>query len=229
MKPENTFRFYVGMHMPSKADKLERAFISVNRLLKRKSGFPVKDWIMDSGAFTTIAKHGCYPEPVSVYADQIRRWKTNGNLVAAVSQDYMCEDHMLQKTGMNVRQHQFLTIERYDQLLAEDTGVYILPVLQGYTPQSYVDHIRMYGDRLADGAYVGVGSVCKRNASPSSIAQVLKAIKSERPDLKLHGFGIKTTSLLWADVRDNLYSADSMAWSFAARMQKKTLMIGVKQ
>jgi hypothetical protein len=45
----------------------------------------------------------------------------------------------------------------------------------------------------------------------------------------LHGFGIKTTSLLWADVRDNLYSADSMAWSFAARMQKKTLMIGVKQ
>jgi hypothetical protein len=106
--------------------------------------------------------------------------------------------------------------------------VYILPVLQGYTPQSYVDHLRMYGDRLAQGAYVGVGSVCKRNASPSSIAQVLKAIKAERPDLRLHGFGIKTTSLLWADVRDNLYSADSMAWSFAARMQKKTLMIGVK-
>ena len=220
--------FYVGMHMPSKADKLERAFISVNRLANRKSGFPVNEWIMDSGAFTTIAKHGCYPEPVKVYADQIRRWKTNGNLVAAVAQDYMCEDHMLAKTGMNVRQHQFLTIERYDQLLAEDTGVYILPVLQGYTPQSYVDHIRMYGDRLAHGAYVGVGSVCKRNASPSSIAQVLKAIKAERPDLRLHGFGIKTTSLLWADVRDNLYSADSMAWSYAARMEKKTLTIGVK-
>ena len=218
--------FYVGMHMPSKADKVERAFISVNVLAKRKSGFPVNEWIMDSGAFTTIAKHGMYPEPVSVYAEQIRRWKSNGTLIAAVAQDYMCEDHMLAKTGMSVRQHQFLTIERYDQLLAEDTGVYILPVLQGYTPSSYVDHIRMYGDRLKQGMYVGVGSVCKRNASPSSIVQVLKAIKKERPDLLLHGFGIKTTSLMWADVRDNLYSADSMAWSYAARMEKKTVTIG---
>jgi hypothetical protein len=222
-------KFYVGMHMPSKADKIDRAFISVNVIAKRQSSFPVNEWIMDSGAFTTIAKHGCYPEPVSVYAEQIRKWKGNGKLVAAVSQDYMCEDHMLAKTGMNVRQHQVLTIDRYDQLLAEDTGVYIMPVLQGYTPSSYVDHVRMYGDRLAHGAYVGVGSVCKRNASPSSIVQVLKAIKKERPDLRLHGFGIKTTALRWEEVRDNLESADSMAWSFAARMEKKTLMIGEKQ
>ena len=221
-------KFYVGMHMPSKADKVDRAFVSVNVIAKRKSPFPVNEWIMDSGAFTTIAKHGCYPEPISVYADQIRRWKGNGKLIAAVAQDYMCEDHMLAKTGMNVRQHQFLTIERYDQLLAEDTGVYIMPVLQGYTPQSYLDHLRMYGDRLANGAYVGVGSVCKRNASPSSIVQVLKAIKNERPDLKLHGFCIKTTALRWEEVRDNLESADSMAWSFAARMEKKTLTIGEK-
>jgi hypothetical protein len=221
-------QFYVGIHMPSKADKVDNAFVSVNVLRKRKSGFPVQNWIMDSGAFTTIAKHGCYPEPVSVYADQIRRWKGNGNLVAAVSQDYMCEDHMLTKTGMNVRQHQALTIERYDQLIAEDTGVYIMPVLQGYTPSSYVDHVRMYGQRLAYGAYVGVGSVCKRNSSPSSIVQVLKAIKEERPDLRLHGFGIKTTALSWQEVRDNLESADSMAWSFAARMEKKTVMIGEK-
>jgi len=222
-------KFYVGMHMPSKADKIDRAFISVNVIAKRKSGFPVNDWIMDSGAFTTISKYGGYPEPVSVYAEQIRRWKNNGNLVAAVSQDYMCEDHMLAKTGMSVRQHQVLTIERYDQLIAEDTGVYIMPVLQGYTPQSYVDHVRMYGDRLAYGAYVGVGSVCKRNASPSSIVQVLKAIKAERPDLRLHGFGIKTTALSWQEVRDNLESADSMAWSFAARMEKKTETTGHKR
>ena len=219
-------KFYVGMHMPSKADKVERAFISVNVIAKRKAPFPVGEWIMDSGAFTTIARHGKYPEPVSVYADQIRRWKNNGKLVAAVAQDYMCEDHMLAKTGMNVRQHQFLTIERYDQLIAEDTGVYIMPVLQGYTPQSYLDHLRMYGDRLVYGAYVGVGSVCKRNASPSSIVQVLKAIKAERPDLKLHGFGVKTTALAWQEVRDNLESADSMAWSFAARYEKKTVTIG---
>lgn len=32
-------------------------FVSVNRLRNRKSDFRVRDWIMDSGAFTTIAKH----------------------------------------------------------------------------------------------------------------------------------------------------------------------------
>ena len=212
-------KFYVGMHHPSKAIKVDRAFISVNVLVNRKSSFPVNDWIMDSGAFTTIAKYGSYPEPVSVYANNIRKWKNNGNLVAAVSQDYMCEDIMLRKTGLSVRKHQMLTIERYDALIAENTGVYIMPVLQGYTPQSYVDHLKMYGNRLAEGAYVGVGSVCKRNASPSSIVQVLKAIKKFRPDLRLHGFGVKTTALAWEEVRDNLESADSMAWSFAARWE----------
>jgi len=213
-------KFYVGMHMPSKADKIDAAFISVNVLKNRKSPFPVKDWIMDSGAFTTIAKHGYYPEDVSEYAKHIRRWKDNGNLIAAVSQDYMCEDIMLKKTGLTIAEHQRLTIERYDALVKEDTGVYIMPVLQGYKPSDYVAHIHAYGDRLVKGAYVGVGSVCKRNTSPSSIVEVLKAIKACRPDLRLHGFGVKTTALAWAEVRDNLESADSMAWSFAARYQK---------
>jgi len=211
--------FYVGMHHPNKADKVDRAFISVHVLTNRKSAFPVNEWIMDSGAFTTIAKHGGYPNPVSAYADQIKRWKSNGKLVAAVAQDYMCEPHMLAKTGLTVERHQELTVQRYDQLIAEDTGVYIMPVLQGYDPQDYVRHLKMYGHRIGHGAYVGVGSVCKRNTSPSSIEQVLKAILDYRPDLRLHGFGVKTTALAWAGVRDRLYSADSMAWSFAARYE----------
>jgi hypothetical protein len=38
---------------------------------------------------------------------------------------------------LTVADHQRLTIERYDALLAEDTGVYIMPVLQGYSPAEY--------------------------------------------------------------------------------------------
>ena len=45
------------------------------------------------------------------------------------------------------------------------------------------------------------------------------AIRRARPDLCLHGFGIKTTALGSGLVRDLLYTADSMAWSWAARMQ----------
>lgn len=207
----------MGLHQPSDAKHFDAAFISVNRIAKRKSPFAVGDWIMDSGAFTTIDKYGGYPEPVSVYAAQVRRWKNNGNLLAAASQDYMCEPAMLEKTGLTIADHQRLTIERYDALLAEDTGVYILPVLQGYAPADYVSHIRQYGERLKPGMWVGVGSVCKRNGNPAAIKAVLWSIKQERPDLRLHGFGLKSTALGSAAIVEMLYSADSMAWSFAAR------------
>ncbi|KXU82445.1 hypothetical protein CI15_33465 [Paraburkholderia monticola] len=213
-------RFFTGLHQPSDAQHFDAAFVSVKRLAKRKSGFSVGDWIMDSGAFTTILTHGGYPERVEVYAAEIKRWSTNGNLLAAVAQDYMCEAHMLKITGMTIEQHQQLTIERYDALLKCDVGgVYIMPVLQGYSPADYVRHIEMYGDRLKHGAWVGVGSVCKRNGDPRAIEAVLMAIKAVRPDLKLHGFGLKSTALSSWIVRELLHTADSMAWSFAARKQ----------
>lgn len=216
-------RFFVGMHQPSDAGRVPAAFVSINRIRDRKSAFAVGDWIMDSGAFTTIAKHGGYPEPPAAYAAQIRRWAKNGNLLAAVAQDYMCEPHMLAKTGLTVAEHQRLTVERYDALIADDVGgVYIMPVLQGYSPREYVEHIEMYGDRLAHGAWVGVGSVCKRNGDPMSVLMVLLAIKHARPDLRLHGFGLKTTALMWGAVRTLLHSADSMSWSFAARKQGRS-------
>lgn len=213
-------RFFIGLHQPSDAKHFDAAFISVNRIRGRKSPFAVGDWIMDSGAFSTIFQHGGYPHPVEEYADQIRRWKDNGNLLAAVSQDYMCEPAMLAKTGLTIAEHQRLTIERYDALLRCETGCYIMPVLQGYAPEDYVNHLRQYGDRLAHGAWVGVGSICKRNSSPCLILDVLIAIKTLRPDLRLHGFGLKIIALAHGTIRALLYTADSMAWSFAARRNK---------
>jgi hypothetical protein len=214
----------VGLHQPSDAQHFDAAFVSVNRLAKRKSPFAVGDWIMDSGAFTEISKHGRYRMPVSDYAAQIRRWKNNGNLLAAVTQDFMCESFVLDRvaevtgTRPTVADHQRQTIERYDSLVAENTGVYILPALQGWHPHEYVDHVRQYGDRLGYGAWVGVGGVCKRQGNINAIAAVLLAIKRERPDLRLHGFGVKTTALQSGLIQELLYTADSMAWSFAARM-----------
>lgn len=213
--------FYPGLHQPSDARHFDRCMVSVTRLRKRKSDFIVNEWMMDSGAFMELKLFGCYRDSVAEYAAQIVRWRTCGQLVAAVAQDYMCEPFMLERTGMDVQTHQRLTIERYDslQLLAADTGVYILPVLQGYHPSDYAAHLVQYGTRLAPGAWVGVGSVCKRNGDPEAIKAVLYAIKRHRPDLRLHGFGVKRTALSSALVRDYLYSADSMAWSYAARRE----------
>jgi hypothetical protein len=212
--------FFTGIHQPADAHRVDRAFVSVARLWDRKGPFPVNEWIMDSGAFKVVERHGGYPAGMSVeeYARRIRRFSTCGTLLAAVAQDYMCEPHMLARTGLTVEDHQRLTVERYDALISCDTGgVYVMPVLQGYAPEDYVRHIRMYGDRLEPGMWVGVGSVCKRNGDPGAIEEVLLAVKAARPDLLLHGFGVKTTALRSRLVRDLLHSADSMAWSFAAR------------
>ena len=62
-----------------------------------------------------------------------------------------------------------------------------------------------------------IGSVCKRNGNPDQIEDILLAIKAQRPDLQLHGFGIKFHALQSPTVRQLLYSSDSMAWSFAGR------------
>lgn len=213
-------RFYVGLSEPSQARRLDRVFISANRLRRLADGyrFVVDEWVMDSGAFTEVSTHGGFRTTPAEYAALIRRFAHVGELHAAVAQDFMCEAPILARTGLTVAAHQRMTIERYDALEAEDTaGVYILPVLQGYEPRDYARHVAAYGDRLAEGSWVGVGSVCKRNGAPVEIARVLSAILDVRPDLRLHGFGIKLTSLSRECVVRQLFSADSMAWSFGAR------------
>lgn len=211
--------FFVGLHQPSDAKYFERAFVSVNRLRRRRKAVEAAQWIMDSGAFTEISTHGRYRHSVEEYAAEINRWASSPGLLAVVSQDYMCEPFILEKTGLTVQDHQRLTIERYDTLLPLVSGVYVMPVLQGYTAADYLRHLDMYGERLAHGAWVGVGSVCKRNASPYAVERILAEIKKARPDLRLHGFGLKATALAHGTIRGALYSADSMAWSFAARRQ----------
>ena len=211
-------RFYVGLHQPSDAKHFDHSFISVNRLRERKGDFQVTDWIMDSGAFSEIATHGHYRVPVDEYVKQIERWKTVGQMRAAVTQDWMCEPWIVAKTGKSIREHQDLTIERYDQILERSTA-YIMPVLQGYKISDYLDHMDAYGDRFKNNQWVGVGSICKRNTNIAEVEDILLAIKQVRPDLRLHGFGLKTTALKSAAVHDMLYTADSMAWSYQARKQ----------
>lgn len=212
-------KFFPGLHQPSDAKHFTRACISVNRLRSRKS-FQVNDWIMDSAAFSELLIHGQWRSRVEDYAAEILRWSGTGRLLAAVSQDYMCESVILKKTGLTVPEHQRLTIERYDALRQCDTGgVYVMPVLQGYETDEYLCHLAQYGNRIKQGAWIGVGSVCKRNSRPEDILTILLAITSERPDLKIHAFGVKVMALENEQIKSLLFSADSMAWSFAARYE----------
>jgi hypothetical protein len=210
--------FFVGLHQPADAWRFPRACISIRRLWGRRKPLRCGEVMIDSGAFSELALHGRYRTSVEEYARELRRLHDEGvaNIRAAVAQDFMCEGVMLAKTGLSVAEHQRLTIERYDALLACSLPVPIMPVLQGYTLDEYPRHIAAYGDRLSPGMWVGVGSVCKRNGSPERVLEVLLAINRIRPDLLLHGFGLKATALAHPGIRELIHSADSMAWCYAA-------------
>ena len=210
--------FFPGLHQPSDAKNFERCMVSVNVLERRRSDFEVKDWILDSGAFTRITS-GKEHIPMEQYATLIERWSHCGKLLAAVSQDYMCESFVLAITGLTVKEHQQMTTSNYAELKSKNSPIHIMPVIQGYAPEEYQEHIEMYGDLLEQNAWVGVGSVCKRNSSIRKVEAVLEGIAKVRPDLKLHGFGLKKTALTSHIVNELLHSCDSMAWSFAARKQ----------
>jgi len=221
------FRFYVGVHHPRLAWPLTlrgfRVCISANVLRERLYDVPFlgcdEPWLLDSGAFTQVALQGGFRQSERDYAAMIRRFARTG-LIAASTQDFMCEDLALRATGLTVAHHQRLTIERFDAIRDAGTGgVHLLPVLQGRTPDDYRRHLDAYGGRIGLNAWVGVGSLCKRQGDPAVIAAILDAILRDRPDLRLHGFGCKRTSLLDVEVRRRLATADSMAWSFAARYE----------
>lgn len=230
------YAFYPGLHQPADAQHFDRCMISLSRVVKRdraghikrnqhgelrmrKKPIDCQDVFLDSNAFEILKQYGCYPDPPEVYAEVVNHMSTICGLTVATTEDLMCEPFMLKKTGLTVAEHQRQTIERYDTLKELITGTYLMPVLQGYLPYEYVRHLEQYGDRLAPEQWVGVGSVCKRNTNPEKIEAVLLAIKAERPDLRLHGFGVKTIALASSVIRSCLHSADSMAWSYAARKQ----------
>lgn len=221
--------FFTGWSNPvngaSGCGEFEYCLVSVNRFVgkyAKKLKFEHKRIMLDSAAFTRVS--GFYPQfkghlPVKKYASIATEMAKQVNLVAIVTQDYMCEPIVLRKRKATVKSQQIKTIRRYDLLLKELSSqgnqTYLLPVLQGYEPKEYIDCMRMYGSRLKPKAWVGVGTICKRNGSPQVILKILQAIKSKRPDLRLHGFGLKIKSLALPQIQDLLYSADSAAASLA--------------
>ena len=209
---------YIGIHKPHLASQLPRAMVSLNVLLNRKSDFLVNDWMLDSGAFTRIMS-GQGHLPLGEYAGQITRWSSCGTLKAAVCQDFMCEPVALASTGLDVEAHQTLTTQNYLDLRAQVHHVYIMPVIQGWLPSEYAQHTRDLSPHLPDGTWVGVGSVCKRQKVKGIMSRILTSILDVRPDLRLHGFGVKATALQLADVASRFYSVDSMAWSYAGRFK----------
>lgn len=173
-------------------------------------------WALDSGGFSEISRFGHWRTTRHEYISNVQRYVDEiGNLDWAAIQDWMCEPFILDITGLTIERHQELTIQSYLDLMHDASDLPWVPVIQGWQADDYLRHIEMYeraGVNLESLELVGVGSVCRRQRMPEAAA-IFEAIANL--GIKTHGFGIKKTGLKM--FKDDLASADSMAWSFRAR------------
>lgn len=216
--------FYLGTHQPAWLARVPvPLFVSRRRLAGRKT-YPraVAPWALDSGGFSELSMFGRWQTTAAQYASEVREFSREvGNLQWAAIQDHMCEPFITAKTmpstphKMAVQWHQSWTIDSYLELKALAPEVPWAPVIQGWEVGDYLRHVEMYDCRgvdLSELPIVGVGSVCRRQGTKDAewIFTRLAAF-----GLRMHGFGVKTTGLQrYAHL---LESADSMAWSSAAR------------
>jgi len=215
--------FYLGAHEPQWLHRTDvPLFISHKRLIRYMKDLPIAKtrWALDSGAFSELAKYGEWLTTEAEYVHAVLTYQDEmGELDWAAPLDWMCEPFMLEKTGLTVREHQHRTTSNLLRLRDSGWGLPFIPVLQGWRVKDYLSHWEQYeraGVHLEDEPIVGVGSVCRRQATGEATA----IFASLRP-LRLHGFGVKLSGL--TRFGHFLTSCDSLAWSYEAWKQDARL------
>jgi len=211
--------FYLGARQPHWLWRADfPLFVSHRQLARRRRALRPAScrWALDSGGFTELPLHGRWVTPAEDYAAAVAEYAARiGGLDFAAPQDWMCEPFMIARTGLSVTEHLHRTVDNYLTLRRLTPDLPIMPSVQGWRLADYLACLELYasaGVDLAALPRVGLGSVCRRQ-STAEIAVIV--IELARRGLRLHGFGVKTGGLhLYGHL---LTSADSMAWSYAAR------------
>lgn len=211
----------MGTHHPEwLASSKVSLFVSDVTLRKMKS-LPraVCDSAVDSGGFSELSMHGTWTVSPQDYVARVRRYVEEiGRIRWAAIQDWMCEPDIIKKTGLSVEEHQRRTVDSLVTLRSLAPELPWVPVLQGWACGDHERHLEMYFERgfdLRDEPIVGIGSVCRRQDTLRVSTTI--SVLSKVCGLKLHGFGFKTKGL--EGLSGVLASADSLAWSLAARYE----------
>ncbi len=213
-------RFYLGVHRPNWLGQTTTPLFVSRRVLEARRSLPEARgrWVLDSGGFTELNMYGEWRTPIEQYVEEIHRYADGiGGLDWAAPMDWMCEPGVREHTGLSVREHQERTIDNY--LALRDQTDLVAPVLQGWEWSDYLDHLAMYEQRgisLHHEPVVGVGSICRRGQD-AEIQRVVRSLVLAGLD-NLHAFGVRSGALL--GLSDVLQSADSMAWSYSARLER---------
>ncbi|WP_229789841.1 deazapurine DNA modification protein DpdA family protein [Pilimelia terevasa] len=166
------------------------------------------------------------------YVARLRRYRDEiGRLLWAAPQDWMCEPVVIAGgqvgpvrfagTGLSVAEHQRRTVANFAQLRELAPDLPIIPVVQGWERDDYLRCVDLYdhmlGVDLSTAPLVGLGSVCRRQATGEA-GRILAALHGVGVR-RIHGFGFKTLGL--SAHGHLLTSVDSLAWSLDARRRPR--------
>src|SRR5215831_19593742 len=71
-------------------------------------------WVLDSGGYSELSLHGAWQISPQQYVADVRRYVDQvGMLQWAAVQDYMCEPWILEKTGLDILEHQYRSVVSY--------------------------------------------------------------------------------------------------------------------
>lgn len=218
--------------------------VSLNRYLRKGRLRRIKTangrTLIDSGAFSMLKDHGRWIYTVPEFIAHMRRVVAAlgpENVAAVAGMDMMCEEIVIEggdsKDGRFVgsrqflglpataalddcvREHQRITVANHVEVTRLAPDLKIFPTIQGGTLAQYLRCVAMYkaaGVDLTTLPLVGLGSVCRRQAS-SEIDLIVTTLHAM--GIRLHGFGVKAEGV--ETYGPLLESADSQAWSYAAR------------
>jgi hypothetical protein len=198
-------------------------FVSTRRLSHRRKLPRARGRVViDSAGYSELSLYGEWRTTPRRYVQDVRRYAAEiGRVEWAAPQDWMCEPNVRVKTGKTILEHQTLTIASVLELRRLAPEIPWAPVLQGYVLEDYLRHVDDYarvGIDLAAEPIIGVGTVCRRQAT-DEVVEILENLAGL--GLRLHGFGIKKQGVL--RLSEYLTSADSMAWSFDARRMQRAV------
>ena len=211
-------RFYLGTHKAVWLERLDVPLFISRRTLEGRKSLPRAraGWALDSGGFTELHGGGRWSISAAEYAAQVDRYAAEiGRLEWVAPMDWMCEPSVRAQTGLSVAEHQARTVANFGEL-RDLLGPLVIPVVQGWTLAEFTECVARYyhaGHELHREPVVGVGSICRRGQT-LEICRVVRTLQ-RLFDLRMHGFGVRGEAL--HALGDVLTSADSMAWSYAAR------------
>jgi hypothetical protein len=214
--------FWLGVHRPNWLPLSPVPLMVSHRTLGPRKTLPRarQPWVLYSGGFSELSLYGQWQTTPKAYVASVTRYADEiGQLAWAATQDWMCEPHILKKTGQSISDHQLHSVTSYLELNLRAPDLPWLPVIQGWEVGDYLRHVEMYeraGVSLKDLPIVGIGSVCRRQGTRGAVDLL---VQLSGTGIKLHGFGLKTTAVL--ALAPFLASSDSLAWSYQARKQQK--------